>query len=744
MSRTKLLLLGAALLWSVALGVRAQDADSMRAVPLAPGETIRLDGRLDHPAWQRAPVYSRFVEKFPVTGGPPAQETRVQVLYDRSALYVGVTAMDTQPALIRDPLVRNDQVNRTQDFVLVCIDPIGTRRSAQFFRINAAGSMADGLYTASDDSEDFSPDFDWDGATARHQQGWTAVFRLPFASLRFAEGDQDRWRILVGRRLPREQFHLMTSVLVPREAPSFIDTMQPLLGVKLPEQHAFLTVRPSLTLRRLDEQPAAGPRQRRNDVDASLDLKWRPRAELVVDGTLNPDFSQVALDVPQLAGNSRFALYFPEKRPFFFESADLLRAPTEAMYTRSFTEPRWGLRGTWRGTDLAGSAFAIDDRGGGLVLLPGPFGTGYAEQPASRTLALRARHDPGDLQWGGVLAARRYADGRGDNTVLGPDLGWRIDEAWRLRGQWLHSSTTAHDDGSGHLARAPARDGDRLFLRLNRGVPDGDTSLTLDESTAGFRHDSGFVNQAGVRRLSAAQGFAWRPLGPFNEFWLNLRAARTTDRRSGEVVEQSLFTGFWSSGARNLEWSGGLYPLAQTRSAPGAPLLTQRYADLGVVVTPAPWFPLLDASVSAGRLADTVANEVRPGLRFNVSARLRPLAPLELEPSLSLAWLRKDGRRAYDESAAQMLGVWHLGPRSNLRAIVQRSRLLRLDEPGVAGFRDAQDVSSLTWTWRQSAGTVLYVGGSRTRSSDPSRSNEAFVKLQVDVDEVRAAWPSRP
>ena len=69
----------------------------------------------------------------------------------------------------------------------------------------------------------------------------------------------------------------------------------------------------------------------------------------VVDATLNPDFSQVALDEPQLAGNTRFALSFPEKRPFFFESSDLLRSPTEALYTRSLTAPRWGLRSTWRG-----------------------------------------------------------------------------------------------------------------------------------------------------------------------------------------------------------------------------------------------------------------------------------------------------------------------------------------------------------------------------------------------------------
>ena len=172
------------------------------------------------------------------------------------------------------------------------------------------------------------------------------MLRLPFASLRYDAGGQQAWRIMVARRLPREDFHLITSMPVPRDAPSFIHNLQPLAGVALPPDSQFLTLRPSLTLRTTREQDTGLPRQVRSELAASLDLKWRPRAELVVDATLNPDFSQVALDVPQLAGNSRFALFFPEKRPFFFESADLLKTPTDALYTRSFTAPRWGVRGT--------------------------------------------------------------------------------------------------------------------------------------------------------------------------------------------------------------------------------------------------------------------------------------------------------------------------------------------------------------------------------------------------------------
>ena len=101
MSKVLTLLLGAALAWAGATSARAQESESMRAVPLEAGEVIRLDGRLDHPAWQRAPVFSRFVEKVPVAGGPPPQETQVRILYDRRALYVGVSARDRTAGLHR-------------------------------------------------------------------------------------------------------------------------------------------------------------------------------------------------------------------------------------------------------------------------------------------------------------------------------------------------------------------------------------------------------------------------------------------------------------------------------------------------------------------------------------------------------------------------------------------------------------------------------------------------------------------
>jgi hypothetical protein len=699
-------------------------------------------------------VFQQFVEKVPDTGAAAGYTTRVRVLFDEHALYVGIEALDPQPALIRAPLVRHDGVNRTQDFVAVYLDAIGSRQSAQFFRVNAAGSTADGMQTAADDSEDFAPDFDFDAATARRADGWTAVLRIPFASLRFAshpDGVQQPWRILVVRRVPREQFYLHTSAPIPRDAPSFIATMQPLEGVHLPEHHPFITLRPSLTWRRQQLQPVDAPDRLELRATASLDLKWRPLHELVIDATLNPDFSQVALDVPQLAGNTRFALSFPETRPFFFESSDLLRSPTEALYTRSFTAPRGGLRGTWRGTSLAGSAFAVDDRGGGMVLLPGAFGTGLAEQPAARALVTRLRGDAGMLQWGLLGAWRRYADGGGHNQVAGPDLVWQIDRGWRLHAQWLQSHTTAQPQ-AGRLALGEATRGRLAQLRLVYQGDRREAELSTEAVSSDFRDDTGFIAQSGVRRLRGRAALGWAGVGPFNEFWLNVEGQRVQARNGGALVSQDLGPGLWLTGAHNLEAWVYLYGLtsgtAALRPEADAPLLQQRYLKAGATVTPAAWAPLLSAELQWGRLADVSAQQLRPGGKASLSLNTRLLPRLELEPSLSYAWLNRDGRAVYAESAHQLLARWHFSARQTLRAIVQYTALERDGEaarggaPAVIAQHQRGSTGSLTWAWRHSAGTLLYVGAAHSHQgvAPVSRGNEVFVKLQVDADELARGW----
>ena len=171
---------------------------------LGDGERIALDGRLDEQAWLRAPEHDRFVQFLPLDRQPPpaGYRTTVQVLAEADALVIGVRAFDPAPEQIRAPLTRRDQVRRDQDFVAVIVDAVGDRRSAQFVRVNAAGVIADGVYIAAGDVEDFAPDFEVEAAVARLPDGYSVELRLPFIALRYPHVGGAPWRLMVARRRP--------------------------------------------------------------------------------------------------------------------------------------------------------------------------------------------------------------------------------------------------------------------------------------------------------------------------------------------------------------------------------------------------------------------------------------------------------------------------------------------------------------------------------------------------------------
>jgi len=206
-------------------------------------------------------------------------------------------------------------------------------------------------------------------------------------------------------------------------------------------------------------------------------------------------------------------------------------------------------------------------------------------------------------------------------------------------------------------------------------------------------------------------------------------------------VKTDAFPGIWFAAARNTQASLELHAFSRVRAASGAPLLRERYAYGTFVTTPAPWVPLIDSNFAVGRLADMIENTVRPGARANVMVRMRPHRQFEVEPSLSWAALYRDGSQTYREAAAQLKAIWFFDAGSSIRLIVQKTLLDRLPEGTVIEEHHRGTVASITYSWRKSMGTVLYVGAGYSKGRFPvpalSRGTEAFVKMQFDWDEVR-------
>ncbi|MFG6464338.1 DUF5916 domain-containing protein [Roseateles sp. DXS20W] len=754
-------LLGLGLL-ALALPAWAHNPTALRLAPDA--ATPQIDGRLDDDAWQRAPVYERFVQFLPADKQPARWRTTVQVLVTGDALVFGIRAWDPEPGRIRAPLARRDQVKADQDFVSVFIDPVGHRRSAQYVRVSAAGALEDGQFSAEDDAEDTAPDFDVEAAAARLPDGYSVELRWPLAALRFPHADGLPWRMLVVRNIPREDRTLDVSApAMTKDALSFIAELQPLDGlgdlVEQVRERSFIALRPELTLRSTNDRDEAGQVRRTRKASLGAEFKWRPRADWVIDATLNPDFSQVELDEPQLAGNTRFALSVPEKRPFFLESADVV-GPTQAdesgenrslaaFYTRAITDPDWGLRATWRGASAEATALHLRDAGGGTVLRAGAFATRTGLQPRdSEASFARGRLQLGGVGLAGLVSARDFGHGLATH-VVGSDGVLRAGDSDQFRGHLLLSSTTLGLDEDGQVRRVSRERGHRAWLGWRHRDADWVANVNVEEISPRFANDNGFVSQSGIRRASA---FGYLRLGPRelagvdlhdSEFQLKLQETRTVADpllgvAAGQVVDRLLQPGFWMAAARNTGIWGHL-GLDSHRAKSGGRLHDTRTLLLGFESNPGELLSFLMAEVEWGRRLDVDADRVGLGLQAQLEAKLRtPLAGgwwLEFEQRLGLGTVdAPDGRRAFTDRSAQSLVVLHLSPRDSLRVIHQQTHFTRRADASVALADEDSRQRQLAVMFQHRVGLSRIVSLGLNRASERpglARSRELFAKLTL-------------
>ncbi len=156
----------------------------------------------------------------------------------------------------------------------------------------------------------------------------------------------------------------------------------------------------------------------------------------VLDATINPDFSQVESDQPQVTVNQRFAVFFPEKRPFFLENSNYFTSPINLVFTRNIGHPEFGLRLTGKSGPWAVGVLASDDRAPGEALPPTD---PHAGDRATFTIARVSRDIFQQSTVGATYTDREF--GGGYNRVGGLDANLKLNPNWRLQGQAVTSST---------------------------------------------------------------------------------------------------------------------------------------------------------------------------------------------------------------------------------------------------------------------------------------------------------------
>jgi len=704
---------------------------------------ITIDGDLSDPGWQGATRIENFVETRPGYNVQPKIRTVGRLTYDDKALYAAFECDDPHPERIRAPYADRDGVSSDTDYAGIILDTRHDRRTAIEFLANPRGVQYDALQDDSSGNEDTSIDLFWDSAGKINDHGWTLEIRIPFSRLRYDSKANLVWGIQMYRNTNRDTRYQFFSNRLPRSSNCFICHERDLVGLEGLPAGGHIIAAPYVTA---SEQ---GRRVNGNDQNSrwvnrpvrgngGLDVKWTPNANTAVDATVNPDFAQVESDVAQISTNQRFALFFPEKRPFFLEGLDLFSTPIQAVYTRTITSPRWGLRGTGKIDSTNYTVLVTEDRGGGTVVVPGPQSSTFVDQDFSSFAGIgRVRKDFG-RSYVSFLATDREVEGTGYNRVFGPDFQWAPDDGDQIKGQFLYALSQTPDHPELFSGWNGQRvNGHAVFASWDRSRQSWGSYVEYRDISEGFRADDGFVPQVGYREIKAESSLH---LYPKNSFFIRLQPLVIEDYTadtSGQTLRQRIFPGISFEGRKSVQ--GEVDYLFSTERV-GDKLIRKNFWSIYLQLAPSRIFGQVSISGEVGDEIDYANARPGNGGAFTLSARVQPEQHLELRLDEALSWINEtvagERRRLFTAVVHRLKATYNFTNRAFLRGIVQYVRsdqnpfLYTASTPASQGALSSSLLLAYKLNWQ----SVMFLGYGDTQALDDQyrwrrQDRQLFLKL---------------
>ncbi|MYA40293.1 MAG: carbohydrate binding family 9 domain-containing protein [Gemmatimonadetes bacterium] len=465
---------------------------------------IDIDGEIDEAVWESAALLTGFTQFDPVEGVPATQRTEARVLLTDDAIYFAVKAYDDVEGGVRATLGDRDSYGFSDDYVRFIVDTFNDRRRGYVIMVNPLGVQQDGLWVVGGGGRrerrwgapiDWNPDFVWDSEGQVFDWGYAVEVRVPLKSIRFREDEVQDWGLQVERRIARNGYSESWAPVTANVA-NKMEQFGRLTGLRGLDRGLFLEVNPVQTFSRqgVYDGDSGGLQRGGIDGDFGLNVTYGITSNLTLDGTYNPDFSQVEADAGQIAVNERFALYLREMRPFFLEGTEIFRLPQQLVYTRSIVNPVAGAKVQGKiGSFNAGLLSAVDD-------VANPDGSGTQANPVVNML--RVRRDLGTTSNIGMVYTDRTYEGDRYNRLLG------IDGRFQFRDRYTISLLAA---GSRTAEGTPERLGGSLvsgqFGRSGRNLQFDASMLNVSDD---FLAGSGFIRRTGTTQLRSSISYNFR------------------------------------------------------------------------------------------------------------------------------------------------------------------------------------------------------------------------------------------
>jgi hypothetical protein len=496
----------AALLVALAGDVWAQTATSGFQVTRV-AQPPAIDGVLDDEAWKHAPLPADdWVSYQPVRGDkmPAEFRTEVRIAYDDRNIYFAFHCFDNEPAKIRTNVSRRDSAFN-DDWIAMSLDSAGTGQAAYHLFSNPSGSQMDAINTSAS-GEQFDADVVWYSVAKTTADGYVVEIQVPLQTLRFKGGDQVRMGLVFFRKISRIGVSYAWPEMLPGQW--VFDRPSHLLFANL-KSRRLVELLPSVTYGvRQERGDSADWGEMDSDAHVGVSGKFGITSGVTLDGTVNPDFSQVESDAFQIEVNRRFPVFFSEKRPFFMEGMGLFNIARgenmrTAVHTRRIVDPIFGAKVTGTiGKTTFGVLSAADDHPGDV----GDRGEAFADRNKVFTIG-RATYALRGSDYFGAIATQTQHAGR-QNFVAGADLSIKPSSPQLLTAMFLTSQT---NDGSGAKTSGSAAQ-----VGYNYEVRRFQTGFQVEHYDRDFQMDTAFYNRTGFTAGSTYSELNFYPGGGKN------------------------------------------------------------------------------------------------------------------------------------------------------------------------------------------------------------------------------------
>ena len=494
---------------------------------------VKLDGRLDDPRWMTAPPVTLEYEIQPGENTPAPQKTFARILYNSDYVYFGFDCRDTEPGAIRAHISDRDKIF-DDDFMVILLDTYGDYQRTYEFCVNPYGIQADLMRTGTNEDDSF--DTVWETAAAMNKEGWTAVMAIPFKSIRFPASAGQKWTLVIGRVYPRASRALLSWTPIDRNNPCLQCQGGYVLGISGVQSVSSVEILPYAVVQQsgqvADDSDPASPFENGKPMGrVGGSIRYSPTPDLTAEAVVNPDFSQVESDATQISVNSTFALFYPEKRPFFLLGADMFQNQTQTFYSRTINNPIGGARAIGKSGSFSFSYLAAVDRNTPYIV-PGEEGSDVVESDVHALSNIaRGRFDFGNETYvGGMVTTRNSTDAH--NYVCGIDWNYKFLGNNAFRGEVFVSDTKELNDpglfsdtrqfgSTGHDAAFNGEQytGSGTYVALRHDGRDYSANIQYQDRSPTFQAQDGFVPSNDTRIAMFSQWYSFYPNSALVDTW---------------------------------------------------------------------------------------------------------------------------------------------------------------------------------------------------------------------------------